>query len=49
MSRSKLGGLLLALLLIGWFAPSGFAQETPTAPDDGWLTRAASGEPRVHL
>lgn len=49
MSCLRLGGLLLALLLVGWFAPSGFAQGTPTAPDDGWLTRTASGEPRVHL
>ncbi|QQS54987.1 MAG: hypothetical protein IPM89_03925 [Candidatus Competibacteraceae bacterium] len=49
MSRLKLGGVLLALLLVGWFAPSSFAQETPTAPDDWWLTRTASGEPRVHL
>ncbi len=41
--------MLLALLLVGWFAPNGFAQGTPTAPDDGWLTRTASGESRVHL
>ena len=49
MSCLRLGGLLLALLLVDWFAPSSFAQGTPTAPDDGWLTRTASGEPRVHL
>ncbi len=49
MSRSKLAGLLLALLLVGWLAPGSFARGASAAPDDGWLTHTASGEPRVHL
>ena len=50
MSRSKLVGLLLTLWLVGWFAPNSFAQGgTPAASGDEWLTRTASGQPRVHL
>ena len=44
--RLEIGLLLLSLLL---FCLPVFAGATPTAPEDWWVTRTATGEPRIQL